>query len=192
MTFHKRARLALVICLALSVAACTNTPAAQPNQLSSATTAPPAPDYAHIPGQFPVPAATTDQGETQAPVGGCGNVEGIAEQSQLNIVDCSKPHAYIVIQRVTVPQECVEDADRYLHFRDTGQEWTACLDLAWDAAGCISLGMQITKVACDDAAAINRFKAANQLLNTTTVQGCPDGGYTHPIRRFAICTKPVS
>lgn len=175
----------------LTLGACT--PTSAPGGPSSSQIPPPAPqiDYAHISGRYPQPATTTTAGQSLAPVEGCVNVEGADEQTHLTVVDCAAPHAYIVVQRVTRPSECVADADRFLHMKTGDQEWTACLDLAWDAARCISLGLLVTSVDCDNTTAINRYKPVNLLLNAVDVAGCPNGGYRHPVRRFTICTQLV-
>ncbi|CPZ27834.1 Putative liporotein LppU [Mycobacteroides abscessus] len=43
--------------------------------------------------------------------------------------------------------------------------------------------------ACDDASAPNRLKPTKVILNSVSVEGCPTGGFAHPLRRFTICTE---
>ncbi|WP_109559279.1 LppU/SCO3897 family protein [Mycobacteroides saopaulense] len=170
----------------LAVAGCagpTETPSSSPGHREST-------DFANIPGQFPTPGSLTANGQVQAPVGGCVNVSGPLVNASLTVVDCgSDKHTYRVVQRVNIPQEC-GDADHsvYANSAATGQ-YTACLDLAWEASSCISLGQPVTKVACTEANAPKRIKPLKIILDTTTLDGCAEGGYKHPQRRFTICTE---
>ncbi|WP_155939140.1 MULTISPECIES: hypothetical protein [unclassified Mycobacteroides] len=132
----------------------------------------------------------TANGQAEAPVGGCVNLDGELVNSSLTIVDCgSTKNTYRVIKRVNVPQEC-GDTDRsfYHNSKATGQ-YTACLDLAWDSSLCIGLGQPVTKVACADTAVPKRIKSVKVIMNTTSLDGCPGGGYQHPQRRFTVCTE---
>lgn len=150
-------------------------------------------DFSTIPGQFPAPASLTANGQAEAPVGGCVNLSGPLVNASLTVVDCGSPqHTYRIVQRVNTPNEC-GDVDRavYNNSKATGQ-YTACLDLAWDASSCISLGQPVAKVACDDTAAQKRIKPVKVILDTTTLEGCVDGGYKHPQRRFTVCTQALS
>lgn len=147
-------------------------------------------DFSNIPGQFPMPGSLTDNGQAEAPVGGCVNVDGPLVNASLTLVDCgSAKNTYRIIKRVNVAQEC-GDTDRsfYHNSKATGQ-YTACLDLAWDSSSCIGLGQPVTKVACTDTTVPNRVKPVKVILNTTGLEGCPDGGYKHPQRRFTVCTE---
>lgn len=147
-------------------------------------------DFANIPGQFPQPGSLTDNGQAEAPVGGCVNLDGPLVDASLTLVDCgSAKNTYRIIKRVNVAQEC-GDTDRsfYHNSKATGQ-YTACLDLAWDSSSCIGLGQPVTKVACTNTAVPNRIKPVKVILNTAGLDGCPDGGYRHPQRRFTVCTE---
>lgn len=148
-------------------------------------------DFSNIPGEFPIPPINTDNGQSEAPVGGCVNLIGPGINALLKLVDCGSPlNTYRIIQRVNTPQECVSDSDRtyYHNSKQTGQ-FTACLDLVWDGSSCISLGQPVTKVACNDPGAPKKIKPLKVVLNTINVDDCPSGGYPHPVRRFAICTE---
>lgn len=147
-------------------------------------------DFTNIPGQFPTPGSLTANGQAEAPIGGCVNLGGELANSSLTVVDCgSAKNTYRVIKRVNVPQEC-GDTDRsfYHNSKATGQ-YAACLDLAWDSSSCIGFGQPVRKVACTDTTVPNRVKPVKVVLNTTTLDGCPDGGYKHPQRRFTVCTE---
>ncbi|WP_420872668.1 LppU/SCO3897 family protein [Mycobacteroides salmoniphilum] len=173
----------------LAVAGCNNnsggslstTPAGLP-QTSS--------DFANIAGELSAPT-NTDNGRTEAPVGGCANLTGPAVNAILTLVDCgSTLNTYRIVQRVNTPEECVADSDRtyYHNSKETGQ-FAACLDLAWDTAACINLGEPVSKVSCGDPTAHQKVKPLRVILNTPTLHGCSSGGYPHPVRRFAICTQ---
>lgn len=147
-------------------------------------------DFSSIPGQFPSPASLTANGEREAPVGGCVNLSGPGVNAVLTLVDCgSGQYTYRIVQRVNRSREC-GDADRsyYRNSKNTGQ-YTACLDLAWDKGACLNLGNPVTKVACDDLKAPEKYKPIKVVVNTSTVDACPNGGYAHPQRRFTVCTQ---
>lgn len=147
-------------------------------------------DFSMIAGQFPIPATTTRRGEKDAPVRACVNIAGTPARADLALVDCSSDLAtYRVIQRVRTPSECIADADRPFYFSDGRDEWTACLDLNWDNARCISIDGVVSRVACDEPNLHNIIRPTELILNTATVDGCADGGYAHPIRRFTVCTQ---
>lgn len=147
-------------------------------------------DFTDIAGQFPSPGSLTANGQAEAPVGGCVNLGGELVNASLTVVDCgSAQNTYRVVQRVNVPQECGDTDRSYYHNSKALGQYTACLDLAWDKSSCISLGQPVTKVSCNDTAAPNRIKPLKVILGTTTLDGCTDGGYAHPQRRFTICTE---
>lgn len=148
-------------------------------------------DFVSIAGQFVQPGALTSNGADAAPVGSCANLSGPAVNAVLNVVDCGSPQStYRIVRRTNTPQEC-GDADRpfYHNSAATGQ-YTACLDLAWDSSSCLSLGQPVTKVACDDQKAPQKYKPLKVIVDTTTLDGCTAGGYPHPARRFTVCTQP--
>ncbi|MGC7313215.1 hypothetical protein RBA04_22350, partial [Mycobacteroides abscessus subsp. massiliense] len=48
----------------------------------------------------------------------------------------------------------------------------------------------VSKIACTDTTAPgDRIKPTKIILDTTTLDGCPDGGYKHAQRRFTVCTE---
>ncbi len=162
-----------------------------PSEQSTVNTTPSPGAFKEISGQFPQPATLTDSGAADAPVGGCVQVSGTPTRAVLNVAACTSPHAtYRVIQRVRTPEQCVTDKDHPVYYHDENAQWTACLDLNWDSTYCINLGQVVSKVACDDPNAHNKIKPSHLLTDTTTVEGCPQGGYAHPTRRFTICTEP--
>lgn len=181
----KTACNALVLCVIGVVAAGCAGETSEPSSVESG-------NFSEIPGQFPTPAVLTANGQAEAPVGGCVNLSGPLVNASLKVVDCgSEQHTYRIIRRVNVPREC-GDTDRsvYSNSRATGQ-YTACLDLAWDASSCLSLGVPVTKVACSDVSAPKKIKPLKVILDTITLEGCADGGYVHQQRRFTVCTQSL-
>ncbi|WP_419538942.1 LppU/SCO3897 family protein [Mycobacteroides abscessus] len=147
-------------------------------------------DFNNIPGQFPSPATLTTNGQAEAPVGGCVNLSGPAVNAVLTLVDCGSPqHTYRIVQRVNVPQECGDIDRSYYHNSQATGQYTACLDLAWDASACISLAQPVAKVSCTDPNAPRKIKPTKIVLDSTTLDSCPDGGYPHPVRKFTVCTE---
>lgn len=182
---------ALMLCIFAGVSGCAG-PSSEPSPTTLSVEHHESTDFSDIPGQFPAPAALTTNGQGEAPVGGCVNLSGPLVNASLVVVDCgSAQHTYRIVQRVNVPSEC-GDIDRsvYSNSKVTGQ-YTACLDLAWDASACISLGTPVAKVSCSDTAAPKKIKPIKVILDTTTVDGCADGGYKHPQRRFTVCTQSL-
>ncbi len=147
-------------------------------------------DFANIPGQFLTPGSLTANGQTEAPVGGCVNLGGELVNSSLTIVDCgSDRNTYRIVQRVNVPKECGDTDRSFYHNSEATGQYTACLDLAWDKSSCISVGQPVTKVACADTNSPKRIKPLKLILDTTSLDGCPSGGYKHAQRRFTVCTE---
>ncbi|MGV0586818.1 hypothetical protein ABQE45_24055 [Mycobacteroides chelonae] len=123
-------------------------------------------------------------------MGGCVNLSGEPVNASLAVVDCgSDRHTYRVVQRVNIPQECGDTDRSFYHNSKTTGQYTACLDLAWDKSSCINLGQPVAKVACTDTNASQRIRPMKVILNTTSLGGCPSGGYKHPQRRFTVCTE---
>ena len=81
-------------------------------------------------------------------------------------------------------------AQKFYMNPDEGQ-FTACLDFAWSADDCLSIGkVTAVRAACDDTSKPNREKPLKVILNTTTNVGCgPTGGFPHAVRKFTVCTE---
>ncbi|WP_074331093.1 LppU/SCO3897 family protein [Mycobacteroides abscessus] len=151
----------------------------------------PGADFDQIPGQFPQQASGIP-GASIAPVGACVSFEGPKNNATLKVVDCGSPaNGFKVIQRVTTPDQCPADvAQRFYMNPDEGQ-FTACLDYAWSANDCLSIGkVTAVRATCDDTSKPNREKPLKVILNTTTNAGCgPTGGFPHAVRKFTVCTE---
>lgn len=148
-------------------------------------------DFETIPGQFP-PQATGIPGASIAPVGACVSFAGPSTNAALKVVDCGSPdNGYKVIQRVTTPKECPTDVAQKFYMNPDEGQFTACLDYAWSAADCLSIGkVTAVRAKCDDTSRPDREKPLKVILNTTTNAGCgPTGGFPHPVRRFTVCTQ---
>lgn len=149
-------------------------------------------DFANIPGQMPQSNIMNVKGQEYAPVGACVNLGGVGRNSTFNVVDCGSHEVnYRIVQRVNWPTECVQDADRvYYHNDKQGNEWVACMDLAWSPTYCLSIAKQTVKqVQCNDTTADNRQRPIRLVTNSATVDDCPTEGFAHPIRRFTVCTE---
>lgn len=148
-------------------------------------------DFNEIPGQFP-PQESDVPGGSVAPVGACVSLDGQSHNAKLKVVDCGSPsNGYKVIQRVSTPAECPADVDHKFYMYPDEGEFTACLDYAWSANDCLSIGkVTAIRTACDDASKPKREKPLKVILNTTTNAGCgPTGGFPHPVRKFTVCTE---
>ncbi|WJJ56617.1 LppU/SCO3897 family protein [Mycobacteroides abscessus] len=178
-----------LVCAVLAVAAATaacngaDSPAVTPR-------ATPQQAFDQIPGQFPEQAPGIP-GASIAPVGACVSLDGPSTAAKLKVVDCGSPsNGYKVIQRVPTPAECPADVDHKFYMYPDEGEFTACLDYAWSANDCLSIGkVTAVRAACDDASKPKREKPLNLVLNTTTNADCPTGGFPHPVRRFTVCTE---
>ncbi|MDM2642440.1 hypothetical protein PP633_06235 [Mycobacteroides abscessus] len=147
-------------------------------------------NFAQIPGQFPTPATTTAAGADDAPVGACVKISGPRRDAAMKLTKCDAPDAtHKIVQRVIEPKDCVRDVDRRYYRNTAAGEWTACLDLNWTSTRCLSIGDDATRaVACDDTAAVDRFRPTRVVLGARTADMCPVG-YQHPVRMFTICTE---
>lgn len=148
--------------------------------------------FSNIPGQIPQSDVVNVKGQEYAPVGSCVSLSGVGRNSNFKLVDCgSRDVNYRIVQRVNWPTECVKDADRvYYHNDKQGNEWVACMDLAWNPAYCLSIARQAAKqVQCSDTSADNRQRPIKLVTNSTTVNDCPTEGFAHPVRRFTVCTE---
>jgi hypothetical protein len=183
-----RKTIVALILVTVASAGCQSTPTPPAH---STTTTPGSSNYADIPGQFPTPATTTQAGVEEAPIGSCVKVTGTPRDAGLRVADCGGPDAtHRIIQRVTVPDECVADIDRRFYQNSAAGEWTACLDIYWTTSDCLSITDTGTRrVSCDDKSVPTRTRATTLVLNATTLDGCKSGGYAHPVRRFTICAE---
>ncbi len=147
--------------------------------------------FDQIPGQFP-PQASGVPGASTAPVGACVSFEGPSSNATLKVVDCGSPtNGFKVIQRVSTPDQCPADVAQKFYMNPDEGQFTACLDFAWSANDCLSIGkVTAVRAACNDTSKANREKPLKVILNTTTNAGCgPTGGFPHAARKFTICTE---
>lgn len=175
--------------LALALVACSH----DNESLNAATSNNPIPpsSFDEIPGQFP-PQAPGIPGASIAPVGACVSFAGPSTNATLKVVDCgSSDNGFKVIQRVTTPKECPADVAQKFYMNPDEGQFTACLDFAWSANDCLSIGkVTAVRASCDDTSKPNREKPLKVILNTTTNVGCgPAGGFPHAVRKFTVCTE---
>lgn len=190
-TSYFAAGCAIAVCMPM--VSCTNSDVHEGPADSSSQGASSGPDFSDIPNQFPQPATNTSAGQEAAPVGACVSLSGKIARAELSVVECGSPeNNYKVIQRVTMPNECISDTDRRYYQNDADGGWTACLDLAWDKSACLSITTTLVRrVSCSDTTVPNRQKPVKLITNTTTIEGCPRGGFVfdHPQRRFTVCAE---
>lgn len=164
---------------------------------SSSISSPPGPGLANqlsdIPGRMPG-GVESQIGQDAAPVGGCVNLSGEKINASIKVVPCgSADNNYLVIQRVNFPTDCVADADRRYYHNGRQGEFTACLDLAWSPQSCIIIDSpKVLRTNCEDSSVPNQYRPIKVILNADNVDGCPDKGFAHPVRRFTICTETQS
>ncbi|RIS72249.1 hypothetical protein D2E70_04835 [Mycobacteroides abscessus] len=96
-----------------------------------------------------------------------------------------------MIQRVATPKECPADVAQKFYMNPDEGQFTACLDYAWSANDCLSIGkVTAVRAKCDDSSKPNREKPVKVILNTTTNAGCgPTGGFPQAVRKFTVCTE---
>ncbi|WP_444308616.1 LppU/SCO3897 family protein [Mycobacteroides abscessus] len=155
------------------------------------STSPSQVNFDQIPGQFP-PQEPGIPGASIAPVGACVSFEGPSNNATLKVVDCGSPsNGHKVIQRVITPDQCPADVAQKFYMNPDEGQFTACLDYAWNANDCLSIGkVTAVRAACDDTSKPNREKPLKVILNTTTNAGCgPTGGFPHAVRKFTVCTE---
>lgn len=148
-------------------------------------------DFNNIKGQYPASGMAGETKGAKAPVGSCVNLSGPQGSPTLTEVECgSAENNYRVIQRVSMPNECVADSDRRYYQNAVADEWAVCLDLAWTNDSCLSVQRDsVLRVACNDTSKPRREKPLKVLLDSTTSDNCPSGGFAHPVRRFTVCTE---
>lgn len=183
---------AAVLCLpALVFPACSSDHPAAADKTSASASEGVQADFETIPGQFP-PQASGIPGASIAPVGACVSFNGPSTNASLKVVDCGSPdNGFKVIQRVATPKECPADVAQKFYMNPDEGQFTACLDFAWSAKDCLSIGKATAvRAACDDSSKPNREKPLKVILNTTTNAGCgPTGGFPHAVRKFTVCTE---
>lgn len=188
----KIARCVVALAIAVLAAACSQSEEGGPGRPDPSGSQSAAQDFDQVPGQFP-PQAAGIPGASIAPVGACVSFDGPSTNATLKLVDCgSSTNGYKVIQRVATPKECPSDVAQKFYMNPDEGQFTACLDYAWNARDCLSIG-QVTavRVACDDVNAPNRQKPLRIIPSSTDISGCPTGGFSHPVRRFTVCTQTM-
>lgn len=145
--------------------------------------------FSSIQGQFPQDTKTINP---DFPAGTCVNLHGSRTNAQINKAGCGSPeNNFIVVQQVEKPTECVGDVDQKYYTNTAGRgEWTVCMDYYWVQGSCLSMNsFEIKRVKCDDSTKPSREKPVRLALNSASISDCPSGGYSHPVRRFTVCTE---
>ncbi|MDR3659469.1 MAG: hypothetical protein P4L86_03470 [Mycobacterium sp.] len=183
-----RRHVAALASIPALAAACSQVePPGMPDRAAPAAVAQ---NFDQIPRQYP-PQAAGIPGAAIAPVGACVSFDGPSTNATLKVVDCGSPtNGYKVIQRVSTPDQCPKDVDQKFYMNPAEGQFTACLDYAWSAKDCLSIGkVTAVRVACNDAGAPDRQKPLNVVLDSINASDCPETGFPHPVRRFTVCAE---
>lgn len=162
-------------------------PASSDPQTGASTAAQPTNNFANIAGEFIATDTTTPLGT----IGDCVSLTGPSRQdATIARVDCATPAAaYRIIQLADEPSQCVADTDqRYAPRKSDQGRHILCLDYNWATGLCIFPGSTSGRWhAVRDECGPGGEEPTEILYNTGNAQGCPRGGYPHPIRQFAVC-----
>lgn len=147
-------------------------------------------NFDEIINQFP-PLDHEIPDSAAAPVGACVALSGTRTSPSLSVVACGSPqNGYKIIQVVATPAECVVDADQIFYTNPPEGQWTACLDYAWSNADCLSISkITAVRVRCDDTTIPRREKPISVLIDVADAEECGEGGFTHRVREFTVCTE---
>ncbi|WP_425315222.1 LppU/SCO3897 family protein [Tsukamurella pseudospumae] len=145
-----------------------------------------------IPSQFPSEAPVT-AGAKEAPTRGCANLSGTRSNPRLELVDCDKGRpGYRIVQRAERPNQCPSDVDDRYYYSNSSEQWTACLDYAWAHESCLIISKDGFAEWADCRQAKQGTERPTEVLGgVTDARKCPDGGFAHAQRRFAVCTSPA-
>lgn len=197
MKHQMRACASILLGAAALVAGCTNpTDARSTNTAESPAATPssvaPIIAFDQIPGEF-LPERPEVPGAAVAAAGACVALGGEPAAPILDIVQCgSRNNGYRVVERVHTPEECKSDVEQKFYMNGEDGQFTACLDYAWMAGDCLSIGsFTAIRASCDDMSVPRRERPVSVLLDVTSADACPDGGFAHPVRRFTVCTKTM-
>jgi hypothetical protein len=133
-------------------------------------------------------------------VGDCLKVVGPTDRPETIKVGCgSRDSNFKVVGSVEEAEQCATDVDSSYSVRSSffDEGSTVCMDIDWVVGGCMSIDpdndRDPTRVNCHDAAASNRQRATQIMLNVANVDQCATGlGYAYDERRFTVCVENVS
>ncbi|MBU8820348.1 hypothetical protein KL864_31190 [Mycolicibacterium goodii] len=152
----------------------------QPPKSSSA-------NFANIAGEL----IATDKSSPLGTVGDCVSLSGPSRQDvTIAALDCAVPEAaYRIVQLADEPNQCVADADQRYAPRKTDEgPHILCLDYNWASGLCIFPGTTSGRWhAIRDDCGPGGEQPTEVLYGVSNAQGCPLGGYPHPVRKFAVC-----
>lgn len=144
-------------------------------------------DFARIPNELSI----SDPATTFGKVGDCVSLSG-ADKDHPNLASAQcgdQASNYRIIAVKSRKDQCPTDSDQRFRQWDTEGQQTICLDYDWAAGSCMSIGGEAwhaVRVPCTTGKAEKPVKVN---LDTTSVDGCPSGGFAHPVRRFTVCTE---
>lgn len=156
----------------------------------------------------PTAAATTIAGqvagdgggdtEFRANVGDCVKLGGTVDAAEIEHAACGSADSnYRVIATASENAQCPSDADQvYYETFGSVEQGALCLDIDWVVGGCMSIPRygddEPFRVDCTDPTAESVERAVEIIEDTTDVEQCSEGGFSHTERRFTVCTVTVT
>ncbi|MFD4295200.1 hypothetical protein ACFWPA_19425 [Rhodococcus sp. NPDC058505] len=133
----------------------------------------------------------------RAEVGDCVNLGGSVDAAEIEHATCgSMDSNYKVIGKASENAQCPSDADQvYYETYDSVEQGALCLDIDWVVGGCMSVpdsSDEPFRVECTDPTATWVERVTAIVEDVTDVERCEEGGFTHPDRRFTVCTESVN
>jgi len=118
------------------------------------------------------------------------------EQAEVVPVDCAAPQAsHIVVAQVAGKVDCPGDVDVTYYETSLEVETLAlCMDVNWQIGTCFDItdGPAATEqVACSVQPGREIAQVESVQQDTTTSDGCSEGGFAYAERQFVVCTVAV-
>ncbi|MFC9786903.1 hypothetical protein [Rhodococcus sp. NPDC127528] len=155
----------------------------------------------------PVAATTTIAGQQagdgggstdfRAEIGDCVTLGGTTAAAEISKAACGSAESnYKVVAKAKANSNCPSDADQvYYETLGSREQGALCLDIDWIVGGCMSVPAgddEPLRVECGDPSATAVERAVQIIEDTTDIEQCSEGGFTHPERRFTVCTESVT
>ncbi|MFF0816841.1 hypothetical protein ACFYVR_17055 [Rhodococcus sp. NPDC003318] len=133
----------------------------------------------------------------RADVGDCVRLGGTVSAAEIEHAACGSADSnYKVIGKASENAQCPSDSDQvYYETFGSVEQGALCLDIDWVIGGCMSVpdgDEEPLRVDCTDPTASQVERATAIVEGVTGVDECDEGGFTHPERRFTVCTVTVT
>ncbi|ATL68084.1 hypothetical protein GZH49_31635 [Nocardia terpenica] len=132
---------------------------------------------------------TSATGKNGITVGGCISLTTTGETPRIDRVTCSDSRSnYRIAALSDYPAGCPTDVDqKFFTTTESGEPETLCLDYAWMPDQCLQI--RDNKATPTPCGTTGSERPAQLITDTTSTDKCRTGGYTHPTRRFTVCTE---